>query len=199
MHDVGKALTIKFDGRKVTFHNHDVVGAKLVDRIDRRLNLFCDDKALFSTVRTLVLSHLRPAGYKKTWTDSGVRRLLVDVGGLEGFERLMQLSRADLTTKNPNKRASARAKGDELEARVRAVIAEDAAPKLPKGTMGLIIERRVLPVGPALNLVRNGLEQMLRAGTLPTGNDAEWYATEGLRLLLAQGPVTGVHDRLIAV
>jgi len=197
-HDVGKALTRKFDGRKVTFHNHDVVGARLVLNVELRLGLFGDDGALFSTVRSLVLNHLRPAGYKKTWTDSGVRRLLVDVGGLEGFERLMQLSRADLTTKNPTKRANCVRRGDELEARVRAVLAADAAPKLPKGTMGLIIERRVLPVGPALNLVRDGLEQMLRVGTLPTGHDAQWYATEGLRLLLAQGPVVGIHDKLVS-
>lgn len=184
MHDVGKAQTRRVEGNRVTFHNHDVVGARIVERIDRRLGLFRDDPALFNTVHQLVLNHLRPASYGKDWTDSGVRRLVADLGGLQGFERLMQLSRADLTTKNPRKRDHARRKGDELEARVLAVVAQDNRPRLPKFTMRLIIERRVLPVGPWLNVTREGLEAMLADGSLPLGKDAEWYANEGLTLYL---------------
>lgn len=191
MHDVGKARTRKFVNGKVTFHNHDFVGAKMLDTIEHRLDLFRDDSTLFTTVRSLVLNHLRPAGYKKSWSDSGVRRLLTDIGGLRNFERLMHLSRADLTTKNAQKRDRALARGRELEARVAQIYTEDTAPKLPKMTMGLIIERKVMPVGPGLNIVRNGLEAMLRAGELPAGKDASWYANEGLTLLLAKGPISG--------
>jgi poly(A) polymerase len=190
MHDIGKARTRKFDGRKVTFHNHDIVGSRMVNSIQLRLGLFNDDAALYDTVQVLVLNHLRPASYKKSWSDSGVRRLLVDIGGQLNFERLMTLSRADLTTKNPNKRDRALARARELEARVAEVYAADHAPKLPKGTMGIIIDRKVVPVGPALNVIRDAFEQVLRNGEMSTDRDAEWYATEGLELLLARGAVT---------
>jgi len=199
MHDIGKAKTRKFDGRKITFHNHDVVGAQMLDRMEHRLDLFRDDDSLFITVRALVLNHLRPARYKKTWSDSGVRRLLIDIRGQRNFERLMMLSRADLTTKDPNKRDRALARARELEVRVAEVYAADTAPKLPKGTMGIIIDRKAVPVGPGLNIVRNALEEMLQAGELPTDKDAEWYATEGLKLLLARGPVKGPGGEVVGV
>lgn len=185
MHDIGKARTRVFDGRKVTFHNHDMVGARMVDRIEQRLQLFGEGE-LYTTVRMLVLNHLRPTGYKKSWTDSGVRRLLTDIGGPEGFERLMHLSRADLTTKNANKREQALARGRELEARIKEIFTQDNAPKLPKGTMGLIIERKACAVGPALNVLRANLEHMMKVGELPIDKDAEWYATEGMTLYHAR-------------
>lgn len=180
MHDIGKSRTRRVDHRgRVTFHNHDVVGAQMVDRIEKRLRLFADDTSLLVTVRSLVLNHLRPAGYKQSWSDSGVRRLLSDLGGMRNFERLMALSRADLTTKNARKRESALARGRELEARVKEVFAQDNAPKLPKGTMGLIIEKKLCAVGPQLNAVRGWLETMMKDGRLPVDKDAEFYATVG--------------------
>jgi poly(A) polymerase len=191
MHDIGKSRTRRVtQNGKVTFHNHDVVGAKMVDKIEERLDLFRDNDSLFITVRMLVLNHLRPAGYKKSWTDSGVRRLLTDLGGMRNFERLMALSRADLTTKNPNKRDRALARGRELEERVKAVYAQDTSPKLPKGTMGIIIERKACPIGPGLNALRANLEHMMQTGELPCDKDAEWYATEGVRLYLVR------HEKL---
>lgn len=197
-HDIGKARTRKvLPGGIVTFHNHDVVGAHMVDRIEQRLDLFSDNDSLFITVRMLVLNHLRPAGYKKSWTDSGVRRLLTDLGGVRNFERLMALSRSDLTTKNASKRDRALSRGRELEERVREIYAQDNAPKLPKGTMGIVIERRVVPVGPGLTLLRDALEGAMRRGTLPSDKDAEWYATEGVTILLKAGPILGPNGGLI--
>jgi len=199
LHDIGKSRTRKFDGRKVTFHNHDIVGAQMLDRLESRIGLFGKDDALFGTVRALILNHLRPAHYGKDWTDSGVRRLLTDIGGMRGFERLMSLSRADLTTKNANKRDRAVLRGNELEARVKAIYAEDNAPKLPKGTMGLIIERKVMPVGKGLTIVKEGLERLMAEGKLPVDKDAEWYATEGFKILMSNGPITGVGGTLVPI
>lgn len=190
MHDIGKARTRKFINGRVTFHAHDVIGAQMLDRIEQRLELFGDDDSLFITVRLLVLNHLRPAAYKKSWGDSGVRRLLVDIGGGRNFERLMALSRADLTTKRPDKRARALARACELEVRVKEVYAADNAPKLPKGTMGLIIERKLCPVGPILNAVRAWLEQMMKDGRLPADKDAEFYATVGFETYVKE------HEKL---
>jgi poly(A) polymerase len=183
MHDIGKARTRQVIGKKVTFHNHDIVGAQMLDRLDQRLDLFCDDATLFTTVRALVLNHLRPASYKKSWGDSGVRRLLVDIGGQRNFERLMMLSRADLTTKNPNKRGRALANAAELEARVKHVYEVDNAPKLPKGTMGVLMSKVATRPGPWLNAVREELEGMLRAGVLDVGKPMEYYVQHGLTLI----------------
>lgn len=187
-HDVGKARTRRVISGKVTFHNHDVVGARMLDRIHSRLDLFQDGSIIFNTIRLLVLNHLRPAAYKKGWGDSGVRRLLADVGPL-GFEKLMQLSRADLTTKNPNKRGRALAKGRELEERVKVIHALDNAPRLPKGTMGLILERSGRKPGGWLNEMRTNLEDSMRVGSLPADEDVEFYVAQGLELLqVAEGP-----------
>jgi poly(A) polymerase len=183
VHDIGKARTRKIVGKKVTFHNHDVVGAQMLDRIDQRLDLFRDEASLFTTVRSLVLNHLRPAGYKKSWSDSGVRRLLTDLGGLRNFERLMTLSRADLTTKNPNKRDRALARGRELEVRVAQVYAADHVPKLPKGVMGEVLKRVAVRPGAWCNVVRDELEAMMLAGVLEVGREVGYYVEAGLKLV----------------
>ncbi len=183
MHDIGKARTRLVGPRgTVTFHNHDVVGTKMVDGIERRLGLFGRDSALLSTVRSLVLNHLRPAAYKPSWSDSGVRRLLADVGGPTGFEKLMALSRADLTTKNKAKRDRALARGQELEARVMQVYAADNVPKLPKGTMGELMARVDRKPGPWINTIRDRLEADMKVGRLPVGQDVAFYVAQGLTI-----------------
>jgi poly(A) polymerase len=183
MHDIGKARTRKFVNNRVTFHQHDVVGAKMVDTIENRLNLFRDDHSLYTTVRALVLNHLRPAAYKKSWGDSGVRRLLVDIGDMRNFERLMALSRADLTTKRPEKRARALGRALELEARVKEVYAKDHALKLPPETMGTILSKVATKPGPWCNALRAELTEMLRAGVLEAGKPVEYYVEHGLMLV----------------
>ena len=183
MHDIGKARTRKFVDGRVTFHQHDVVGARMLDSIESRLDLFKTDHSLFTTVRALVLNHLRPAAYKKSWGDSGVRRLLVDIGDLRNFERLMALSRADLTTKRPEKRARALNRALELEKRVAEVYEADNAPKLPKGTMGAIMSKVAVKPGAWLNEVRDELERMMQAGVLDTGKPMEYYVEHGLMLV----------------
>lgn len=184
MHDIGKTKTRRvYPNGKVTFHNHDVVGARMVDSIAERLGLFDENDSLHITVRSLVLNHLRPAGYKKTWSDSGVRRLLTDLGGLRNFERLMALSRADLTTKNAAKRDRALARGRELEERVKAIYTQDNAPKLPKGTMGVIMSKVAAKPGPWLNAVRQEMEDAMASGLLPAGQPVDFYVTEGLKLV----------------
>lgn len=184
LHDIGKAKTRRIGARgRVTFHNHDVVGARMVDALDSRLMLFSGEPLLASTIRLLVLNHLRPAAYKHDWPDSAIRRLLVDLGGLGAFQRLMCLSRADLTTKIPAKKLRALQRAAELELRVVDVIAHDNAPKLPKSTMGLIMERVDARPGPWLNAVRLELEEMMKAGTLKTDELSSYYVDEGMKLV----------------
>ena len=185
MHDIGKVRTRRVIDGKVTFHNHDAVGAQLVDRLHDRTKLFQDDVALLRTVRYLVLEHLRPAGYNPEWTDSAVRRLITEYGSPRFFEKLMLLSRADLTTKNPKKRARAMARAAELEQRVAQVTKEDNAPKLPKGTMGEVLARSGKQPGRWLNVVREDMEANMASGGIPADRDIEFYVEKALLLAAA--------------
>ena len=183
LHDVGKARTRRIVKGRVTFHNHDRVGARMVDKLHERTNLFQSDTALFRTVRLLVFHHLRPASYRSSWSDSAVRRFTTECADPGFFQKLMTLSRADLTTKIPAKRNKCLAKSDELVKRVEALLKEDFAPKLPKGTMGIILERSGKKPGAWLGSLRGELERMLRSGEVPPEQSADSYATYGLCLL----------------
>jgi len=185
LHDIGKARTRRFVGGKVTFHNHDVVGAEMVDSIQTRLNLFQDDIALLRTVRYLVLRHLRPANYKRSWSDSAVRRLITECGDKDFFEKLMLLSRADLTTKRFDVREKAKAKADALEQHVAKILETDAIPKLPKFTMGMILERSGKKPGKWLSIVKDELDVKLAHDDIPGGKDPEFYAILGLEIAKA--------------
>jgi poly(A) polymerase len=120
LHDIGKPKTRRFaDGGTVTFHHHDVVGAKLVRKRMRALRYSND---LIDQVATLVELHLRFHGYGSgEWTDSAVRRYVRDAG--EQLQRLHILTRADCTTRNQKKAHRLQRTYDELEARI-AVLAE---------------------------------------------------------------------------
>ena len=183
LHDIGKARTRRVNGGKVTFHNHDIVGARMVDSMQTRTNLFRDDVGLLRTVRLLVMHHLRPAGYKASWTDSAVRRLVTECGDPRFFDKLMALSRADMTTKHANKRDRALARGRELELRVANIIQNDNAPKLPKGTMGIIMEKVAIKPGPWLNALREELESMMLAGVLKPDEIVDYYVNAALQLV----------------
>lgn len=120
MHDVGKPRTRKFlDDGTVTFHHHDVVGAKITRKRMKALRFSNDE---IDAVGRLVELHLRFHGYGSgEWTDSAVRRYVRDAG--DQLERLHVLTRADCTTRNARKAARLRRTYDDLEARI-AVLAE---------------------------------------------------------------------------
>ena len=115
MHDVGKPRTRRFleDG-SVTFHHHDVVGAKMTRKRMEALR-FSNDQ--IDAVSKLVELHLRFHGYGAgEWTDSAVRRYVRDAGNQ--VERLHVLTRADCTTRNRGKAERLRRTYDDLEARI---------------------------------------------------------------------------------
>ncbi|MDX6278329.1 MAG: poly(A) polymerase [Nocardioidaceae bacterium] len=120
LHDIGKPKTRRFaDGGTVTFHHHDVVGAKLVRKRMRALRYSND---LTDQVAKLVELHLRFHGYGSgEWTDSAVRRYVRDAG--DQLQRLHILTRADCTTRNQKKALRLQRTYDELEKRI-AVLAE---------------------------------------------------------------------------
>ncbi|MDO5092307.1 MAG: CCA tRNA nucleotidyltransferase [Propionibacteriaceae bacterium] len=121
LHDIGKPKTRRFEGSKVTFHHHDVVGAKLVAK---RLKALKFPTATVKSVAKLVELHLRFHGYGDgTWTDSAVRRYVRDAG--DELERLHMLTRADCTTRNRAKATRLRRNYEELEWRIDELAAQE--------------------------------------------------------------------------
>ncbi|WP_285636586.1 CCA tRNA nucleotidyltransferase [Lentzea sp. NBRC 102530] len=122
LHDIGKPATRKFEpGGGVSFHHHEVVGAKMVRK---RLRALRYSKEITEDVAKLVYLHLRFHGYGNgEWTDSAVRRYVTDAGDL--LTRLHKLVRADCTTRNKRKANLLSRTYDSLEERIARIAAEE--------------------------------------------------------------------------
>ncbi len=121
-HDIGKPRTRKFEpGGKVSFHHHDVVGAKLTTRRMQALRFSSQET---KAVARLVELHLRFHGYSEgEWTDSAVRRYVRDAG--DQLEHLHILTRSDCTTRNVRKAQKLRRAYEELEWRIDELAAQE--------------------------------------------------------------------------
>ena len=115
LHDIGKPVTKKLEpGGGVSFHHHDVVGAKLAKK---RLTALRFDNDTIKAVARLIELHLRFFGYSdQQWSDSAVRRYVRDAG--DQLERLHALTRADVTTRNKRKADRLAHAYDDLEQRI---------------------------------------------------------------------------------
>ena len=122
LHDIGKPKTRRFEaGGGVSFHHHEVVGAKLVTKRLAELRYSND---IIESVAKLVELHLRFHGYGSgEWTDSAVRRYVRDAG--EELVRLHKLTRADCTTRNRRKAFVLQATYDELERHISQLAAQE--------------------------------------------------------------------------
>ena len=183
MHDVGKPRTRRFqsDG-SVTFHHHDVVGAKLTRKRMQALRFSGDETA---AVAKLVELHLRFHGYGEgQWTDSAVRRYVRDAGELLPW--LHVLTRADCTTRNQRKAERLRRSYEELEERIaRLSEEEELAAIRPDLDGNQIMEILGIPAGPQVGAAyRHLLELRLDHG--PMSYDAAreallaWAAEQGI-------------------
>ena len=112
-HDVGKPKTRAFVDGGVTFHHHEVVGARMTRSRMQALRYPNEDVEM---VTELVNLHLRFHTYQLGWTDRAVRRYVRDAGPL--LDRLNELTRCDCTTRNANKARALGRRMDELEARI---------------------------------------------------------------------------------
>jgi len=145
MHDVGKPRTRRFEsGGVVTFHHHDVVGAKITRK---RMQALRFSNAEIDAVSTLVELHLRFHGYGSgEWTDAAVRRYVRDAG--DQLERLHILTRADCTTRNQRKADRLRRTYDSLEERIdRLAEQEELASIRPDLDGAQIMEILGIPPG----------------------------------------------------
>lgn len=158
LHDIGKPATRRHEpGGGVSFHHHEVVGAKMTRK---RLRSLRYPKQVIEDVAALVFLHLRFHGYGGgEWTDSAVRRYVTDAGEL--LPRLHKLVRADCTTRNRRKAAALQRTYDDLEARIARIRAEeDLAAVRPDLDGNAIMELLGLQPGPDVGRAWRHLKEL---------------------------------------
>jgi poly(A) polymerase len=174
-HDIGKVKTrsISPDG-EVHFFGHAEVGARMFDKLERRRKLFDAEPALRDEVRFLVLHHLRASQYDGKWTDSAVRRFAREIG--PSLDNLLCLSRADITTKRPEKKRRGINMINGLAERIRELAAIDAKqPPLPTGLGTELMAAFGIPPSKKLGDIKRALELAVEAGEIEERLEAAAY------------------------
>lgn len=182
LHDIGKPATRRHEANGgVSFHHHEVVGAKMVRK---RLRALKYSKQMVEDISQLVYLHLRFHGYGDgKWTDSAVRRYVTDAGPL--LPRLHKLVRADCTTRNKRRAARLQSSYDRLETRIAELAAqEDLARVRPDLDGNQIMELLGIPAGPQVGEAWRFLKELrLERGPLDTDEaTAEllaWWRSRG--------------------
>lgn len=169
LHDVGKPATRRFEsGGRVTFHHHEVVGARMARA---RLIELRYPKKVVEQVSQLVALHLRFHGYRdQGWTDAAVRRYVRDAGTPEQLRRLNLLTRADVTTQNRRKAQALQRAMDELEERIDQLQREEELAAIRPPLDGhQIMERLGIGPGPMVGRAyRHLLEARIAHGPMTT-------------------------------
>jgi poly(A) polymerase len=182
LHDIGKPATRRHEADGgVSFHHHEVVGAKMVRK---RLRALKYSKQMVDDISHLVYLHLRFHGYGGgKWTDSAVRRYVTDAG--PQLPRLHKLVRADCTTRNKRRAARLQANYDQLEARIAELTAqEDLARVRPDLDGNQIMQLLDIPAGPQVGEAWRFLKELrLDRGPL-TDDEARaellaWWRSRG--------------------
>jgi poly(A) polymerase len=174
-HDIGKVKTrsITADG-KVHFLGHAEAGTRMFDRLDRRLALFSPEPSLHSTVRFLILHHLRANQYEADWTDSAVRRFARELG--EHLDDLLCLASADITTKRPEKKRRGLSQIEELQTRITALAAEDAqVPPLPSGIGDAMMLAFSLKPSRLIGDIKRALEDAIEHDEIASHQSSDAY------------------------
>jgi poly(A) polymerase len=173
LHDVGKPGTRGYGPQGVTFHYHDVVGARMARA---RLSALRYPNDVVDDVAALVELHLRFHTYRMGWTDSAVRRYVRDAGPL--LDDLNELTRSDCTTRNAKKAAALSHRMDELEARIAELAEREELAKLRPALDGNAV-MDVLGVGPG-PVVGEALKYLMEI-RLEEGEISEGEAVDRIR------------------
>ncbi len=143
-HDVGKPATRAIGPQGVSFHHHEVVGARLTRERLKALRFPTHD---VEEASRLVELHLRFHTYRMGWTDKAVRRYVRDAGPLLG--KLNELTRADCTTRNVNKAATLSLRMDELDRRIEELSAQEELHSIRPDLNGSqVMDQLGIPPGP---------------------------------------------------
>jgi poly(A) polymerase len=180
-HDVGKPETREFGPGGVSFHHHEVVGARLTRR---RMKALRYPKEMIEAVSSLVYLHLRPHTLALGWTDSAVRRYVRDAGPL--LDRLNELVRCDVTTGNQRRESIIQTRIDELEERIRVLGEQEELARLrPPIDGNQVMAYLGIPPGPMVGRVIDLLlEKRIEDGPYPAAEAydviRQWALAEGL-------------------
>ncbi len=180
-HDIGKPGTRAIGNKGVSFHHHEVVGARMTRKRMRALKF---SNEMVNDVSQLVFLHLRMHTYQLGWTDSAVRRFVRDAGNL--LPELLALTRSDCTTRNKKKALALGRRIDELEDRIEVLrTQEELALIRPDLDGNQVMAHLAIPggrvIGEALDHL---LELRLDRGPLPEETafaelDAWWALRQG--------------------
>ncbi|MCS6801246.1 MAG: HD domain-containing protein [Chloroflexota bacterium] len=180
LHDIAKPRTMSWEHGAVHFRGHERVGEEMATEILRRLRLDAD---FIRAVAKVVRLHVRANSYSSDWTDSALRRFIREAG--EELPALIALCRADVTSARPARVEAARARADELEARVAELMAREDVAKLDSPLDGNEL-MAIFGRGPGrwIGEVKRYLLELVLDGTLAP--DDKTRAEELARAFLAE-------------
>jgi len=184
LHDIGKVPTRTFTADGVHFHGHAEVGARMFDKVSQRLPF---DRDTRRAIRFLVRHHLRSNQYSDQWTDSAVRRFHREMA--PHLVDLLDLSRADITSKRPGRRKQILESIHALSERMERLAEEDAKlPPLPGGVGNTIMEVFRLPPSKLIGDLKRYLEEQVNTGALEARREDAYYVAH----LARSGRVPGL-------
>ena len=170
LHDIGKVPTKKYDAKEGwTFYGHAAAGAKMVEKIFRRLHLPLDSRMEF--VRKMVDMHMRPTTLAEEGvTDSAIRRLIFDAG--DDIESLLTLAKCDVTTKYESKRQKIYDNLLVIEKHIQEVEEKDALRNWKNPISGdYIMETFGLKPGKTIAVLKDAVKEAILDGVI--GNNFE--------------------------
>src|SRR3954469_20360002 len=183
LHDIGKVPTRTFTSEGVHFHGHAEVGARMFDKIHSRFAFSRDER---QTIRFLVKHHLRTNQYSDQWTDSAVRRFHREMG--PHIIDLLDLSRADITSKRPGRRKQLLEQISALAERVDVLVEADAKlPPLPGGVGNAIMEAFEIAPSRLIGDLKRALEARIEAGEIEPRREDAYYVAHIARRDLVPG------------
>jgi poly(A) polymerase len=193
LHDIGKVPTRTFTDDGVHFHGHAEVGARMFDRIHGRFAFARDER---QTIRFLVKHHLRTNQYSEQWTDSAVRRFHREMG--PHMTDLLDLSRADITSKRPGRRKNLLEQISALSDRVHVLAEADAKlPPLPPGVGNAIMDAFRIPPSRLIGDLMRALKTAIESNALEARREDAYYVAWLARQDLVPNLDVDLRDALI--